>query len=138
MRNITPSQEWDRDDDDLSTLDASVSTSLREYFPKHFPALRASVSLSKGTENADSIVNESDIRVEYEWIGIMGFSKDRNPLVGPLAGRSGEYIAAGYTGHGMPVAYLAAQNITDMICNTPQGDRARFIAEAFLPARFGL
>jgi glycine/D-amino acid oxidase-like deaminating enzyme len=61
-------------------------------------------------------VGTSCIAVENEWIGIMGFTPDRNPLVGPLAHRPGQYILAGYTGHGMPVAFLAGRNIAEMIC----------------------
>jgi glycine/D-amino acid oxidase-like deaminating enzyme len=30
------------------------------------------------------------VAVESEWIGIMGFTPDRNPLVGALATRPGE------------------------------------------------
>ena len=57
----------------------------------------------------------STIHIENEWIGIMGFTPDRNPLVGALPSRPGEYIAAGYTGHGMPVAFLAGANIASLI-----------------------
>jgi glycine/D-amino acid oxidase-like deaminating enzyme len=73
------------------------------------------------------------VKVEQEWIGIMGFSKDRNPLVGPLPNRPGEYIAAGFTGHGMPMTFFAGQNVADMIAGK---EPEPFVAEAFLPTRF--
>ena len=66
---------------------------------------------------------------------IMGFSKDCNPLVGPLPERPGEYIAAGFTGHGMPMTFFAGQNVADMIAGKQPEP---FVAEAFLPSRFEL
>jgi len=142
--------------------------------------------------------------VESEWIGIMGFTPDRNPLVGPLdssklmSGAPGpvspppspaakcdpstataaapatacadptllnidslpgyiaysintglvhslvgmrlnnahsEYIAAGYTGHGMPVAFLAGKNIADLICGVASDPP---IPAAYHPSRYNL
>jgi gamma-glutamylputrescine oxidase len=112
MRWKTPSMEVNNDDD--ATMVPAVSAALRAFLPEHFSDLHG-------------------IRVEQEWIGIMGFSKDRNPLIGPLPERPGEYIAAGFTGHGMPMTFFAGQNVADMIAgNEPEP----FVAEAFLPGRF--
>ena len=141
--------------------------------------------------------------VESEWIGIMGFTPDRNPLVGPLDSSKlmsstpvspiattavksesstdavsatpatahadptllnidalpgylayaintsvvhslvgmrlnnahSEYIAAGYTGHGMPVAFLAGKNIADLICGVASDPP---IPSAYSPSRYNL
>ncbi len=35
----------------------------------------------------------------------MGFTPNGAPIVGPVEGLEGQYIAAGFTGHGMPRAY---------------------------------
>ncbi|MEP7200618.1 MAG: FAD-binding oxidoreductase [Chloroflexota bacterium] len=112
MRWKTPTLEVNNDDD--ATMDPRVSDGLRSFLPQHFVDLR-------------------DVPVEQEWIGIMGFSRDRNPLVGPLPNRPGEYIAAGFTGHGMPMTFFAGQNVADMIAGK---EPAPFVAEAFLPSRF--
>lgn len=54
------------------------------------------------------------------WSGIMGFTGDHLPLAGQLnsliTGRSGngEWIAAGYSGHGMDKAWLTGQAIAEM------------------------
>ena len=52
------------------------------------------------------------LEAEYEWTGIMGFSKDSWPWVGQvpesLGGGDGLWICAGFTGHGMPVAARCA------------------------------
>lgn len=114
MRWKTPSMEVNNDDD--TTMVPAVSAALRGFLPEHFSDLRG-------------------VPVQQEWIGVMGFSKDRNPLVGPLPDRPGEYIAAGFTGHGMPMTFFAAQNVADMIAGKQPEP---FVAEAFLPSRFEL
>ena len=114
MRWKTPSMEVHNDDDAM--LVPAVSAALRGFLPEHFTDLR-------------------EVPVQQEWIGVMGFSQDRNPLVGPLPGRPGEYIAAGFTGHGMPMTFFAGRNVADMIAGI---EPEPFVAEAFLPSRFEL
>jgi hypothetical protein len=163
MRNLAPNHE--EDCSDRVQLNGTVSAALRSYLPLHFPGLaplrlrtaaaaaavpatctetlpkpsaipaatdattRATKGLLHCAETNENVV------IEKEWIGIMGFTKDRNPLVGPLANRPGEFIAAGYTGHGMPVAFLAAKNIADMIC----GKESEIpLPRAYYPSRFSL
>jgi len=38
----------------------------------------------------------------------MGFTENGVPLVGSLAHLEGQYIAAGFTGHGMPRAFAVS------------------------------
>jgi glycine/D-amino acid oxidase-like deaminating enzyme len=38
--------------------------------------------------------------VAHRWAGIFGATKDDLPLVGPVPGREGVWVAAGYSGHG--------------------------------------
>ena len=45
----------------------------------------------------------------------MGYSSDGLPHVGPVPGEDGQYIIAGFTGHGMPQIFLAAEGIAKMI-----------------------
>ena len=45
----------------------------------------------------------------------MGYSYDSNPHVGEIPERPGQYICAGFNGHGMPVIFLAAKGLTEMI-----------------------
>lgn len=49
-----------------------------------------------------------------EWSGIMGFSRDERPFVGPVPGCAGVYMAAGYTGHGMPNTWLCGKAVALM------------------------
>jgi hypothetical protein len=45
----------------------------------------------------------------------MGYSYDSLPHVGQVPERPGEFIIAGFNGHGMPVIWRAAQGIAKMI-----------------------
>ena len=48
------------------------------------------------------------------WSGVMGFSRDELPWVGPVPGRDGLYVCGGYTGHGMPNAWLCGKAVSIM------------------------
>ncbi len=67
-----------------------VQTALDRYRSEHFPTL-------------------SGAPVAYRWSGIMSYSIDGLPLVGAVPGRKGMFLAAGYTGHGLGWALLAAR-----------------------------
>jgi glycine/D-amino acid oxidase-like deaminating enzyme len=64
------------------------------------------------------------------WSGIMGFTADGMPLVGKLPpktsgrGGHGEWIAAGFNGHGMDKCWLSGEAVARMILG--QGDVAEF------------
>jgi glycine/D-amino acid oxidase-like deaminating enzyme len=47
-------------------------------------------------------------------ITVMGFSADSLPHIGEIPGKPGQFIAAGFNGHGMPVAYLCGKAIVQM------------------------
>jgi glycine/D-amino acid oxidase-like deaminating enzyme len=61
----------------------------------------------------------SDEKLEMEavrqWTGIMGFSRDEVPWVGPVPGKEGVFVAAGYTGHGMPNTWLSGKAVASMV-----------------------
>ncbi|KIK70169.1 hypothetical protein GYMLUDRAFT_213310 [Collybiopsis luxurians FD-317 M1] len=76
---------------------------------------------------------EEDRGPEMEWTGIMGFTQSKDPLVGPVNGYDvsygaspddeGQYIAAGYSGHGMPRAYACAEVIATMVSANLCGEK---------------
>jgi gamma-glutamylputrescine oxidase len=131
MRNLSATQEWNCDHP--TALDPLVSAALRAFLPTHFSTALNTANTSSSSNTAGG--EEVGFEVEYEWVGIMGFTPDRCPLIGPIdtstdpthtptapisdSGRgsssSREYILAGYTGHGMPIAFLAGRDIADMI-----------------------
>jgi glycine/D-amino acid oxidase-like deaminating enzyme len=64
---------------------------------------------------------EEELKASYEWSGIMGYSRDERPWVGEvtedlgLGGGKGLWVSAGFTGHGMPNAFLSGKAAVDMI-----------------------
>jgi glycine/D-amino acid oxidase-like deaminating enzyme len=45
----------------------------------------------------------------HQWAGIMGFSRDGLPMVGPAPGSPGALAGVGFTGHGFGFAFLAGK-----------------------------
>ncbi|KAF3010072.1 hypothetical protein E8E13_011585 [Curvularia kusanoi] len=58
---------------------------------------------------------DSDVQSEEVWTGIMGYSNDGFPFVGPVCDKPGQFICAGFTGHGMPQVYLSAKAVASMV-----------------------
>ncbi|WAQ88029.1 hypothetical protein PtA15_9A154 [Puccinia triticina] len=97
-----PPFEWGIGDD--SSLNDQVGKYLRSFLPLWFPSYYR---------------NMDDGDVVHEWPGIMGFTKDSDPIVGPLVENGnkvdGQFIAAGYSGHGMSRAPGCAEVVASMI-----------------------
>jgi glycine/D-amino acid oxidase-like deaminating enzyme len=55
------------------------------------------------------------LRITHRWGGTMGFSCDELPSVGPVPGSVNTYVAAGYHGHGLGYAVMAAKAVTEMM-----------------------
>jgi len=74
--------------------------------------------------------------VRKVWSGIMGFTADHLPLVGPLPetvtnrGEEGcEWIAAGFNGYGMPLCWSCGEAVAKMLLGLEVSD---FLPEVFL------
>lgn len=65
--------------------------------PQHLRAL-ATAAATPGTK--DEADDNGTLGLEYAWTGIIGFTPDMVPLVGELPGKEGQFVAAGYCGHG--------------------------------------
>ncbi|KAJ6011793.1 hypothetical protein N7499_013234 [Penicillium canescens] len=59
----------------------------------------------------------SNAYTDRVWTGIMGYSSDGLPHIGPVPGQQDQYIIAGFTGHGMPQIFLAAEGLAKMVLN---------------------
>jgi len=53
--------------------------------------------------------------VKKIWTGVMGYSYDSNAHIGAIPGKAGQYIIAGFNGHGMPVVWLGAKGLAKMV-----------------------
>lgn len=71
-------------------------------------------------------------RVERRWAGIWGTTPDGSPLVGPLPGRDGVWIAGGYSGHGNVLGLACG----DLVARAILGERPPEL-ELFDPLRLG-
>ncbi|KAJ5976423.1 FAD dependent oxidoreductase [Penicillium waksmanii] len=54
---------------------------------------------------------DTGAKVNTIWTGVMGYSYDSNPHIGQVPSKESEFIIAGFNGHGMPVIWLAAQEL---------------------------
>ncbi|KAI0750607.1 FAD dependent oxidoreductase [Irpex lacteus] len=95
---------------DDSTVNETVGKAIRGFLPAVFPG-----RFYNGTEP------------EMEWTGIMGYTQSGEPFVGPVIDPSkgqqtGQYIAAGYTGHGMPRAFACAEAVAGLILADLKGE----------------
>lgn len=105
-------------------LNSSVSAALHKGIPE---ALKVSNDTKSDSQGSLQAMNE--------WTGIMGYSRDGGPWVGPVpssllgynetcteharigarASPTGIFISAGYTGHGMPVATQCGIKVAQMM-----------------------
>lgn len=72
-----------------------------------------------------------EVEIAYRWAGIMGFTPDHRPLVGPIGKDSGLYLAAGYSGHGVAMAWRCGMLVARLVL----GEKGE-IPVAFSPDRF--
>jgi glycine/D-amino acid oxidase-like deaminating enzyme len=54
-------------------------------------------------------------KVTHRWGGIMGFSKDGEPMIGALPEDNQIFFLGGYTGHGIGLAFNTGKTLTDLI-----------------------
>ncbi|KAI3401090.1 hypothetical protein diail_235 [Diaporthe ilicicola] len=73
---------------------------------------------------------KSEAYTESVWTGIMGWTSDFMPYVGHVPDKKGQYIAAGFSGHGMPLIHLASKSLAGII----RGEKT--FEETELPAVF--
>ena len=69
-------------------------------------------------------------RVTYRWAGIFGLTQDLLPLVGPVPGHDGVWVAAGYSGHGNVFGLLCGELVAAALLG--QDDP---LLQLFAPAR---
>jgi gamma-glutamylputrescine oxidase len=58
-------------------------------------------------------------RITHRWAGLFGTTADRLPLVGPVPGRDGVWVAAGYSGHGNVMGLACGELVARAILGEP-------------------
>lgn len=79
---------------DVEDLNTKIQDALTDYLHKH---------ISK------------DFVITRRWAGIMGFCKDDIPFVGESAEHKNVFYLAGYSGHGMGMAFKSAKCLTEWL-----------------------
>ncbi|KAJ5319571.1 FAD dependent oxidoreductase [Penicillium brevicompactum] len=93
-------EQWHNNPDDGKLIDVGVNF-LKGYMQRTF----------LGWE-------DSGAEARHVWSGVMAYSADSLPHVGGVPGKPGQFIAAGFNGHGMPVAFLSGKAAADMAQNS--------------------
>lgn len=87
--------------------DERVTSKLSAYLSDNFPDLK-------------------QFTVDYEWAGIMGFSRDGIPMLGSLPGKSNIFAAGGYTGHGMGFGFSMGRLAANVMLDGENADMDLF------------
>lgn len=85
-----------------NTDDSCLIDSAKDYYENYMQ------NNFRGWENSGATVKSI-------WTGVMGYSFDSTPHLGHVPGKPGQLIISGFNGHGMPVIWLAAKGLADMI-----------------------
>jgi glycine/D-amino acid oxidase-like deaminating enzyme len=59
------------------------------------------------------------LRVDFRWAGIFGLVFDFLPVVGPVPGRAGVWVAGGYSGHGNVLGFACGRLVAQAILGEP-------------------
>jgi gamma-glutamylputrescine oxidase len=76
-------------------------------------------------------LSAGEAHISHRWAGIFALTQDMIPLVGPVPGRDGVWIAAGYSGHGNVMGFGCGELVADAILG-----RESALLPLFDPARF--
>lgn len=112
---------------------ATPDTAILGGWRKHFAAAevgyeeRTTPEVQQGLESFAASLLGAPIDVTARWAGTMGFTPDGLPLIGPIDERGAPaardspiWLCAGYTGHGMSMAFKAANEaVAAMLARTP-------------------
>ncbi|MBI2267176.1 MAG: FAD-binding oxidoreductase [Armatimonadetes bacterium] len=75
----------------------SIQSKLEEFLAEQFPL--------------------ANVEITHRWAGIMGFSRNGLPMIGPLPGDSSCLVAIGYTGHGFGFGVRAGKILAELVVN---------------------
>lgn len=57
--------------------------------------------------------------LDATWTGLIAFTPDKMPYVGEIEGSAGQYICAGFNGHGMANIFSCAKGVVDVLSGRP-------------------
>jgi hypothetical protein len=116
LANLSRDQ-WYRNVDDRILIDGA-----KDYYNDYMQRTY------HGWENHPATVNKI-------WTGVMGYSFDSNPHVGPVPKLHDQYIIAGSKGHGMPVIWVCPKGQAKILLADMEGKQISF-KETGIPRLF--
>jgi len=63
----------------------------------------------------------TDVKIDYQWGGMIGIGANRLPQIGRLADQPNVYYAQAYAGHGLNATHLAGRLLAEAISGQQQG-----------------
>jgi glycine/D-amino acid oxidase-like deaminating enzyme len=73
------------------------------------------------------------VSITHRWVGHVGLTLPMTPTFGVLGAARNIYFAGGYSGHGVPVAFLAGRLLRDLYAGEPPPSELEFIRDRRLP-----
>ncbi|KAF2207062.1 hypothetical protein CERZMDRAFT_88824 [Cercospora zeae-maydis SCOH1-5] len=89
-------------------------------------------------EGEDGALQTHEMHATHMWSGIMGFSRDELPWVGQIPSKPHIYISAGFTGHGMPNAWLSGKAVALLVSQSLNGEHGEIETLRFVKQATGL
>lgn len=90
--------EWYNNTDDTTLIEPAVPHFRDGLMQKNY----------RGWEN-------SNAELDSIWSGIMGYTSDLMPHIGAVPSKPGQFVCAGFNGHGMPLILLSTKGVAKMI-----------------------
>ncbi|KAH8660849.1 FAD dependent oxidoreductase-domain-containing protein [Tricladium varicosporioides] len=107
---------------DGSIIVGGASSKFRPHLDQWYGNVDDSVLIDSAKDYYDNYMQttyrgweSSSAKVDNIWTGVMGYSYDSNPHVGAVPGREGQFVVAGWNGHGMPCIWLSAKGVAKMV-----------------------
>ncbi|KAL4967000.1 NAD(P)/FAD-dependent oxidoreductase [Aspergillus stella-maris] len=87
---------------DDTSPDEAVKDDALSYFKRFFPEL----DFDKSAHGEG---------LSHFWSGIVGLTSDEVPFLGPVEGKKGQFVCAGFNGHGMARIFTCAPGVAKLI-----------------------
>jgi len=88
---------------DVDDTTPAVQARIEKYLHRHFPWTQS-------------------LAIRRRWSGIMGFSPDDRPVIGPVPDCPGSVFATGFTGHGMAYGFRMGRLLAELVDGASRPD----------------
>ena len=118
---------WQQTDDDRLILGGRRDTQVDQEFTDQ--EITTEAIQSELESFAAELIGEQP-RITHRWCGLFGQTADQLPLAGPVPGREGLWVAAGYSGHGNVLGLACGELVAQAVLGQPAPE-----LQLFDPAR---